>query len=55
MDSAFKEQLSSDLLKRLHLALRRFPLDDLLSIIHEFIITHVSHVDLTEQQQHQWL
>ena len=51
MDEAFKKQLNDDLLKRLHLALRRFPLDYLLSVLHEFIITHVSHV---EQGQNQW-
>ena len=56
MDDAFKKQLNDDLLQRLHLALRRFPLNHLLSILHEFIVTYVSHVQVTiaGQGEDQW-
>jgi len=54
VDEVFKKQLNDDLLQRLHSSLRRFPLDYLLSVLHEFIITHVSHVVFAGQGQDQW-
>ena len=59
VDNVFKKELDDDdkesddgnLLLRLHQSLKKFPLDKLLSILHEFIITHVTHA---EQGQSQW-
>lgn len=51
MDDAFKEVLNEKTLKQLHLTLKRFPLDHLLTVLHEFIITHVSH---SKQEQSKW-
>ena len=50
----FKEEVDESLLQRLNRSLKRFPLDQLLAILHEFIITHVSHVSHEDQVQSQW-
>ena len=54
VDDVFKEELDKSLLERLNRCLIRFPLDQLLAILHEFIITHVSHVSREDQGQSQW-
>ena len=51
IDDVFKESLDESLLERLNRSLKRFPLDQLLAVLHEFIMTHVSHA---EQGQSQW-
>ena len=51
MDDLFKEVLDKKAFEQLHLSLKRFPLDHLLTILHEFIITHVSH---SNQEQAKW-
>ena len=50
----FKEELDEDLRERLNRSLKRFPIDQLLVILHEFIITHVSNVSREDQGQSQW-
>ena len=54
VDDVFKEELDERLLKRLNRSLKRFPLDQLLGLLHEFIITHVSHVSHEDHGQSQW-
>ena len=51
MDDVFKDLLDKTTLERLHLSLKRFPLDYLLTVLHEFIITHVTH---SNQEQSKW-
>ena len=53
MDDLFKEVLDKKAFEQLHLSLKRFPLDHLLTILHEFIITHVSHSN-QEQANYKW-
>ena len=54
VDDVFKEEVDESLLQRLNRSLKRFPLDQFLAILHEFIITHVSHVSHEDQVQSQW-
>lgn len=51
MDIAFKEALDEKTLEQLHLSLKKFPLDHLLTILHEFIVTHVSHLKQEHSRQ----
>ena len=51
MADAYKEVLDRKAFEKLHLSLKKFPLDHLLTVLHEFIITHVSHSD---EDQAKW-
>lgn len=51
MDDVFKDELDKKTFEELRLSIKRFPLDHLLTVLHEFIITYVTH---SKQEESKW-